>query len=324
MVFHVLCEYRVGKDLGIQPHMLTLLEEPEAHLHPQAQSAVGRLVDDLPGQVVVATHSDVLVSAANPAAIRLLRPSDPGAVVHQLSVEGAKKVAVFRRFVERPLGEIFFARLVVFVDGTAERISLPVLLEPLLGKDPAGAGVSFVDLEGMASEQLKKVTAALEELGEIPWLVFLDNDADGWAAIDGVTGQDGTELSAGHDQVVVSGDRQLEQLLLDAGYEDEVREVANEYAPWSSEDPRFGQPRVPAAGDMGAQAACLDFLSHNKSWAGELVAKRVIEEGKLLPEAVVELGEKIRDALSISEPLSDRYRIAAGIALASGGDGDAG
>jgi putative ATP-dependent endonuclease of the OLD family len=125
MVFQALCHLRVGADLGIRPHILTLLEEPEAHLHPQAQAGIARILRALPGQAIVATHSPVIVAEADPGAVRIFRADDPGAVVNALSRKSAKKIAVFRRYVERPLGELFFARLVVFVDGTAERISLP-------------------------------------------------------------------------------------------------------------------------------------------------------------------------------------------------------
>jgi putative ATP-dependent endonuclease of OLD family len=322
MVFHALCEVRVGADQGIRPHILTLLEEPEAHLHPQAQAAVRRLVTDLPGQVVVATHSTVLIAEADPRSVRVLRAADPGAIVHVLKKETAKKIGVFRRYVERPHGELFFARLVVFVDGTAERTALPVMLEPLLGKDPAGAGVTFVELEGMNSERCEKAIDAMEELGGIPWLVFVDNDEDGLAAIDGVKGSDGEALDPGHDQVVVSGRKQLEQLVLDAGYHAEVQEIANVYSPWGLEDERHGQSRLPDISEAGADGQYLEFLAANKGWVAEHVARRAVRNGQAMPAPIVILATRIRNALGIAEPVGDRYRTAAGLdvdATAGGG-----
>jgi putative ATP-dependent endonuclease of OLD family len=313
MVFHALCEIRVGADLGIRPHMLTLLEEPEVHLHPQAQAAVTRVVRELPGQIVVVTHSPVLIAEADPRCVRILRAANPGATIHELNIESEKKIAVFRRYIERPLGELFFARLVIFVDGTAERTALPVMLEPLLGKDPAGAGISFIECGGMIPEQLEKAIEALEELGRIPWLVFVDNDEDALGAIDGLKASDGVQLSPDHAQVVVSGRKQLEQLLLDAGYHSEVQEVANTYCPRRPEDPKYGDPRLPDITEERADARYLQFLKQNKGWAAEQVARRVVERGRAMPCPVITLAERIRDLLAIPEPTGDVYRLAAGL-----------
>lgn len=312
MVFQALCELRVGVDLGIRPHILTLLEEPEAHLHPQAQAGIARILRALPGQAIVATHSQVIVAEADPGAVRIFRADDPGAVVNALSRKSAKKIAVFRRYVERPLGELFFARLVVFVDGTAERISIPVMLEPLLGMDPAGAGVSFVELEGMTQERLNKAVEALEELGPVRWLVFVDNDGPGFRTIEGLEGSDGRKLTPTHDQVVVSGRKQLEQLLLDAGYHAETEEIANTYAPRDPRDPDFEDPRLPSISDEGAEDLYLRFLADNKGWASELVARLAVERGRTMPGPVVELASKLRAALGLEEPTGERYEAARG------------
>lgn len=313
MVFRVLSEVRLGADRGIKPLIVTLLEEPEAHLHPQAQAAVREIIEALPGQAVVATHSDVLVSECHPQAIRIFRTSPAGPTIHSLGIEGAKKVAVFRRYVERPLGELFFARMVVFVDGTAERISLPVMLQPLLGTHCAGAGVTLIDLEGMTKEQLTKAVEALSAVGEVPWLVFLDNDASGWDAIDDVKGSDGVPLSSSHAQVVVAGNQQLEALLMESGYADEVHEVANTYLPRTPEDPLYPGSRLESLSAGGSEADHLAFLSANKGWAGELVARRAVKNGKAMPPSVIELGARIRSELSLSEPADIPYQKAAGL-----------
>ena len=310
-VFHALCELRVGVDQGVRPQLITLLEEPEAHLHPQAQGAMDRFIQELPGQVVVATHSSVLIGEADLEAVRILRSTSEGTTVHKLERATAKKVAVFRRYISRPLGELFFARMVVLVDGTAERITLPVLLSPLLGRDIAGVGVTILDMEGKSKEWVKKVVEALDALGGIPWIAFIDNDSDGLGAIDGCLGSDGILLSTSHPQVVVSGDKQLEQLFLDAGYGPEVEVVANEYDPRLPPDPDSGQPRLPPYAPS-VNAEYLVFLKNSKGWAGELIAREAMRLDKAAPTAVVELAERIRETLALVEPVTEAYRTASG------------
>lgn len=302
-VYFALCKLRIGVDQGIRPHLVTLLEEPEAHLHPQAQAAVHHSIQSLQGQAVVATHSNVLVGEADLPAIRLIRSAGEGTSVSTLSRETARKVAVFRRFISRPLGELFFARLVILVDGAAERATIPVLLDPLLDRDVGGLGVTLLDMQGQSQEWLRKVIEALEELGRIPWVAFVDNDSDGLNSIKGCFGSDGAPLSEAHPQVVMSGTKQLEQLLLDAGYHHEVEMVANEHASWQPPDPRAGQPRLPAYAPE-FQSDYLGFLADTKGWSGELVARAAVSNRKQAPPPIVDLANRVKGALSLASPVS--------------------
>lgn len=186
------------------------------------------------------------------------------------------------------------------------------MLRPLLDASCAGAGISLIDLEGMNKEQLQKAVDALKALGDVPWIVFLDNDADGWSAISGVTGSDGSNLSKTHPQVILSGDKQLEQLLLDSGYGDEIRDIANTYLPRTREDPEFPAPRLPEMIDEKVKAEYLKFLKGNKGWAAELIAKRAVSNGKKMPSSVIELAERIRGVLGMPEPRGEIYRAARG------------
>jgi len=301
-VYFALCKLRIGVDQGIRPHLVTLLEEPEAHLHPQAQAAVHRSVQSLQGQAVVATHSNVLVGEADLHTIRLIRSAGEGTSVTALSRETARKVAVFRRFISRPLGELFFARLVILVDGAAERATIPVLLDPLLGRDVGGLGVTLLDMQGQSQEWLRKVIAALEELGGIPWVAFVDNDSDGLNSIKGCVGSDGVPLSETHPQVVMSGTKQLEQMLLDAGYHQEVEIVANDHARFEVPDPRAGQPRLPAYA-LEFESDYLGFLADTKGWSGELVARAAVSNRRQAPPPIVDLANRVRGALNLASPV---------------------
>ena len=278
LVFQTLAKYRLGADSGFTPHLLTLLEEPEAHLHPQAVFALRTLLDRLPGQRIVSTHSSQLVADADPRSVRLIRRSAESITIVGLPPETARRVAQFRRFVERPFGEIVFARAIVLCDGSTERYVLPILLADHFKCNPAGLGVSFVDCESMNKPHTQMIIRAAHDL-DLPWLAFADNDAAGRFALSNITHPaTGEALTSDSDEVVMSGQKQIEQLLIDAGYIEEVEHVAAE------NDLPLG---------TGANRH-LDFLTKQKPWAAERVAVQAMEARRPIPESVVALARKLQ------------------------------
>ena len=205
---------RVGVDQGVRPQLITLLEEPEAHLHPQAQVALHRFIQDLPGQVVVATHSSVLIGEADLEAVRILRSTKEGPLFTSWSVIQLRNSPCFGATYLVPSASCSSHVWLSLWMGRPSESPLPVLLGPLLGRDIAGIGVTILDMEGQTKEWVRKVVDGLDALGGIPWIAFVDNDSDGLDAIDGCLGSNGIPLSASHPQVLVSGKKQLEQLLL--------------------------------------------------------------------------------------------------------------
>ena len=139
----VLYDRRLGRDgPALRPHPISLIEEPEAHLHPQAQFELPMLLDHIQGQVIVSTHSTHFVSVVDPRSIRLLRRSGTSTTVVDLRPAEAddgsaprgrrpsmhvEEMEKLRRLVERPFGELLFASAVVIGDGATERALLPPL-----------------------------------------------------------------------------------------------------------------------------------------------------------------------------------------------------
>ena len=76
----------------------------------------------------------------------------------------------------------------------------------------------------------------------------------------------------------MSGQKQIEQLLIDAGYIEEVEHVAAE------NDLPLG---------TGANRH-LDFLTKQKPWAAERVAVQAMEARRPIPESVVALARKLQ------------------------------
>lgn len=185
----VLYDRRLGRDGTDFPVLpITLIEEPEAHLHPQACFDVGDLLRAIPGQVIVSTHSSHLTTVVDMGAIRLVRNGADGCVVHDMTpiddaptTPPARRLGVatvewekIRKLVERPFGEVLFAVRLVIGDGASERAFLPHLLRTALGVRAGDVCVVDPGAMSQASPLVKYAAAA-----NIPCVLFVDCDEQG-------------------------------------------------------------------------------------------------------------------------------------------------
>ena len=187
----------LGRDGGtIRPHPVTLIEEPEAHLHPHAVSEVAGLLEEGARQVVATTHSPSLAASVTPEALLLVRHSPEGghsivdfgpAESDEDDVPRTRKPRFYvsemeklTRLAERPFGDLLFARAIVIGDGATERAFLPPVLREALG--PLAHGISVVDSVGMNDQIVRSVIKFARHV-EVPLVVFADADQAGRARI---------------------------------------------------------------------------------------------------------------------------------------------
>jgi putative ATP-dependent endonuclease of the OLD family len=226
LVQQVVYERRLGAggtDAGVHP--VTLLEEPEAHLHPQLQQSLPELLQAVPGQVIASTHSTHFAAELPPAMLRLLKESDGELVLVDLTpVEGAKDASdaivpltreeyeKFRRLIERPLGELLFADAVVIGDGATERALLPPLLAHALGA--RARGVVAVDPGSMNHPLAQTVVKFADAVG-MPWFLFADGDDAGRKAVKSILKSRGCEEDEDSCVAFAHGDGTTEDLLIE-------------------------------------------------------------------------------------------------------------
>lgn len=88
LVFRAFASWRNEKAIaaGDKLHSILALEEPEAHLHPQAQRALFGQVMAIPGQRVVSTHSPYFAGQARLEDLRLLVKSGSSTSISKLDL----------------------------------------------------------------------------------------------------------------------------------------------------------------------------------------------------------------------------------------------
>ncbi|MCY4514667.1 MAG: ATP-dependent endonuclease [Candidatus Tectomicrobia bacterium] len=201
ILLRIVSFYRTFRAESATPGVhLVFIEEPEAHLHPQMQEVFIRQVSKIaqhlsaheevplpwPVQFIVSTHSSHVANAAGFEAIRYFLPA---------SVDGVRQTRIrdlreglrntpeeHRKFLRQYLTltrcDLFFADKAVLIEGTSERLLLPVIIEKLEKAEPGEPNLSSQYVTTMeVGGAYAHIFFALLDFLELRTLIITDLDS---------------------------------------------------------------------------------------------------------------------------------------------------
>lgn len=165
-----------------ESYNLALIEELEAHLHPQAQLRLIKYLQDKNEcdgneQFIITTHSITLASKVNVQNMILLKNN----LAYPMGCEYTKlnqgDYQFLHRFLDATKANLFFAKGIIFVEGDAENLLVPIIAE-IIGLPLYRYGVSVVNVGNTAFLRYTKLFVRInnESIYNLPISVMSDLD----------------------------------------------------------------------------------------------------------------------------------------------------
>jgi putative ATP-dependent endonuclease of OLD family len=272
------------------------LEEPEAHLHPNAQRTLYQQLKGIYGQKIVSTHSPYVVGQANLEEYLFFTKKEDTVItsaIENVSEMKAHEQQAMSRFVIDARGEILFSRLVVLAEGETEERFLNLLAQKYF-ENFYGLSINIIGCGGSNYKYFIKILQA----ANIPFLVFSDYDNNETRTkVNGQLTACGLD-SNNCDELIDLGE-DIENYLITAGYENELRQAANLFIPvWFSRENIRERERNRITTNEGLSS----FLKTYKTKLAPIYGKILLElnDGRQFPPKILELFIKINTILNIN------------------------
>jgi putative ATP-dependent endonuclease of OLD family len=267
LLFRAFVSWRQAKQVTEALHPFVAIEEPESHLHPQAQRAAFQQITAISGQKIISTHSPYVCAQASINGLVHFAKVGNETQVHQfdnadspLSPQDIRKI---KREVLNTRGELLFATCIVLFEGESEEQSLPEFATLYWKRHWHEMGITFIGVGG-AGNYLPFLRLA--KTFEIPWLIFSDGEAKAIADVEKALTTVGEAPVATNPHVVVLPDgKDLEKYICIAEAESVLREMIIEQIIESNGIPERGQEAIRTKWAQNGLAEILAEISSLKT-----------------------------------------------------------
>ncbi|MDD4698393.1 MAG: AAA family ATPase [Fermentimonas sp.] len=156
------------EDPELEIYNALLLEEPEAHLHPQYQNTFFEYLNTLTDkglQVFITSHSPTITAKSNIENVKVLQKQNNSIKVfcfNHLTKDDYSddNRNYLRKFLDTTKSQMFFGNGAILVEGISEAILLPILSRKFLMPDKIDLeknGIEIVNIGGVAFEHFAKL-----------------------------------------------------------------------------------------------------------------------------------------------------------------------
>ena len=274
------------------------IEEPEAHLHPNAQKKLFGQIDSIAGQKIISTHSSYIAATAQLGQIRNFYKDEivkcGRIMTDSLSEEEIRKIY---RQVINTRGEIFFSKLLVFCEGETEEQALPLFAQKYFGKTPVEMGLDFIVVGGYKG-YLPFLRFA--ESLNIPWLIFSDSENITKKRVRKQFSKCGSRKSETDCIVFLDDGNDFEQQLISDGFSDEIKNAIASFDVYANEKHREAkEPYRLTEIESYDNDQLYNIVTGSKTQYGPAIAEQIIKSDKSLPPKITALFEKISTILKM-------------------------
>lgn len=278
------------------------IEEPESHLHPNAQRQLYAQLTDMSGQKIISTHSPYIAACAKLSEIVCLHKDSFNTFVGVFNADGLHKDDI--RNVERQVvlshGELLFSKAIILFEGETESQALPIFAEKAFGMPAFNCGVNFVGVGGYG---FYAPFVRFAEAYNIPWFIFSDGEQD---AINGVTNavrkalhDDSLRIEEMDNIFVIPDGNAYEGYITSLDYLDEFKARHKQHIANTETD---SDPRAIAGKQQRVDRLTADYYKgraiENKTTWASIMALAIVESEKPLPPLVADMFNKVREELT--------------------------
>ena len=276
------------------------IEEPEAHLHPNAQKKLFSQIADINGQKIISTHSPYIAATAHLSQIRNFY-KDKAVKCGNIDIATLKKedIRKINRQVINSRGEIFFSKLIVFFEGETEEQALPIFAEKYFGKTPVEIGIDFVGVGGYGG-YLPFLRFA--ESLNIPWLIFSDAentpDKNIKANVRKQFSNCGTKKTENDCIVFLDDGNDFEKQLINDGFGDEIKYSIIDIEKYYNNNHK--KKKVSKISNYSDEKLH-EIITGSKTQFGPVIAEQIVNSEKDLPSKIKDLFAKVIEILKLKK-----------------------
>lgn len=158
-------------------HPMLAIEEPENHLHPQAQHSIFDLIKNIQGQIILTTHSPYIIECAKIQQIRHFQKMGSVTQIYQMDVKDLTDddLRKINYMVLKTRGYMLYARALILAEGETDERGLPTFAEEYWSKHPINLGIEFI---GVGGDGNYLPFLRLAQSFGIRWYIFSDGEAE--------------------------------------------------------------------------------------------------------------------------------------------------